>query len=239
MSKLKPLLAKVYKMNKETFFRDLEMNLKDGQKKFIITANPEIMMKSRDNAVIYKMLNDNDNIVVADGIGVVKAIEMLKIGNVERIPGVEIVQQLFALANTYKKSICILGAKQEVLDALKQKINKLYPEIPLLHCINGYVDDKDQTIQSFAKMNADIVLVALGVPKQELLIYDHISDFHHGILIGIGGSLDVISGTKRRAPRFFIKCNLEWLYRICCEPKRLKRFYQSNIKFVKAIRKEQ
>ena len=74
--------------------------------------------------------------------------------------------------------------------------------------------------------------------KQEKLIYKHLNSFKKGIFVGVGGSFDVISGTKKRAPKLFIKLNLEWLYRIVTEPKRLKRFYNNNIKFILKIRKE-
>ena len=59
-----------------------------------------------------------------------------------------------------------------------------------------------------------------------------------GIYVGVGGSFDVLSGTKKRAPKIFIKLNLEWLYRLICEPKRLKRFINSNVKFIFEVRKK-
>ena len=79
--------------------------------------------------------------------------------------------------------------------------------------------------------------VALGVPSQELFINDVYSRLNKGMFIGVGGSLDVLSGNKRRAPLFMRKINLEWLYRIVTDPKRIRRFYDNNIKFVNDIRK--
>ena len=84
----------------------------------------------------------------------------------------------------------------------------------------------------------DIVLIALGIPLQEKLINKHINDFKKGIFIGVGGSFDVLSGSKKRAPKLFIKLNLEWLYRILREPKRISRFLKYNIKFIFKIIKE-
>ena len=88
-----------------------------------------------------------------------------------------------------------------------------------------------------SKEKPDIVLVALGIPLQEKLIYKHLNKFDKGIFVGVGGSFDVISGHKKRAPKIFIKLNLEWLYRILKEPKRLKRFYDSNVKFLFKVKK--
>ena len=87
------------------------------------------------------------------------------------------------------------------------------------------------------KCKPDIVLVALGMPQQEELIYKYLDKFKKGIFVGVGGSFDVLSGTIKRAPKIFIKLNLEWLYRILKEPKRLKRFYNNNIKFILKIKK--
>ena len=82
------------------------------------------------------------------------------------------------------------------------------------------------------------MLVALGTPAQELLIHRFYRSERPGLYMGVGGSFDVLSGLKKRAPAFFIKCNLEWLYRITKEPKRLKRFWNSNVRFLFEIRKE-
>ena len=82
------------------------------------------------------------------------------------------------------------------------------------------------------------MFVALGAPQQELLIHKYFRSDRKGIYIGVGGSFDVLSGKKQRAPSFFIRHNLEWLYRITKEPKRIKRFWNSNVKFLFELRKE-
>ena len=87
------------------------------------------------------------------------------------------------------------------------------------------------------KESPDICLVALGIPFQETIIYKHFNEFKKGIFIGVGGSFDVLSGFKKRAPKIFQKLNIEWLYRIIKEPKRLKRFYKNNIQFVFQLKK--
>ena len=86
-------------------------------------------------------------------------------------------------------------------------------------------------------ISPDIVLVALGVPKQELLIAKHYDNFSKGIFVGVGGTFDVISGTKKRAPKIIQKLNIEWLYRIIGNKERIKRFYDSNVKFIFKLRK--
>ena len=92
-------------------------------------------------------------------------------------------------------------------------------------------------MKDIVKKKPDICMVALGIPYQEKLISKYFDKVNKGIYIGVGGSFDVMSGTKKRAPKIFIKLNLEWLYRIMTEPKRLKRFWNSNVKFMFKIKK--
>ena len=118
-----------------------------------------------------------------------------------------------------------------------KKINKEYPDLKIVGSCNGYVKNKDNVFDKMVKLQPDIILVGMGIPMQEKLIYKHIDKFEKGVFIGVGGSLDVISGTKKRAPKLFIKLNLEWLYRILREPKRIKTFYKNNVKFIFKVKK--
>ena len=93
-------------------------------------------------------------------------------------------------------------------------------------------------MKKIIKLKPDICLVALGIPEQEKLILKYYDKAEKGIFMGVGGSFDVLSGCKKRAPRISIKLNLEWLYRIIKEPKRLKRFYQYNLKYLFYVIKE-
>ena len=92
-------------------------------------------------------------------------------------------------------------------------------------------------MEEVIKLKPDICMVALGIPLQEKIIYKYFDKFKKGIFIGVGGSFDVLSGFKKRAPKIFIKLNLEWLYRIIKEPKRINRFINNNIKFMFKIKK--
>lgn len=235
---MKKFLEKLYKNDKKSFFEILKKDLKNKNKKFIVTINPETLMIAEKDIELKEILEDDSVSFVPDGIGVVKAAKMIGVDVKERIPGIEIAEKLFEFANESKKSLYLFGAKQEVLNNLKEKIEKIYPNIKLLGMTNGYVENKDEEFQKIIKKEPDIVLVALGIPAQEKLIYKYFKDFKKGIFVGVGGSFDVLSGTKKRAPQIFIKTNTEWLYRILKEPKRIKRFWDNNVKFIFKIRKE-
>lgn len=235
----KEKLDKLYKNGKKKFFKDIKEILDKGNKKLIVTANPETLKYSIIDKDMFKILEDKNTIIVPDGIGVVKGAQILGIEEIkERITGIDIANELLRLGNELEKSIYFFGSKQEVIDDLLKVVKERYPKLKIVGYQNGYVKDRDKIMQEIIKKEPDITLVALGIPDQEKLIYKHLNKFKKGIFVGVGGSFDVISGHKKRAPKLFIKLNLEWLYRIATEPSRLKRFYNNNIKFIFEIRKE-
>ena len=234
---MKELFDKLYNKSEESFYEILEKNLSQNKKTFIVTANPETFMMSEKDEEMRKLLLDNDTFLVPDGIGIVKAARMINYDVKERITGIDIANELLKLGNEQKKSIYLFGAKQEVIDSMIKVLEEDYSNLKLVGASNGYEKDKDKVFEKIVKAKPDIVLVALGIPFQEKLIYKHLDEFDKGIFVGVGGSFDVISGHKKRAPKIFIKLNLEWLYRILKEPKRLKRFYDSNVKFLFKVKK--
>ncbi|WP_143142984.1 WecB/TagA/CpsF family glycosyltransferase [Clostridium sp. Marseille-P3244] len=223
---------KIYTKGSECFDRDLDGYVQNASKKFIITANPETLMIGRSDPEFDNILKRKDVTIVPDGIGVVKAGHLLGKKIAGRVTGVEIARTLFSLADQYEKSIYLFGAKKEVLHKLVKKIREEYPRAVIAGAQDGYVRDRDKVFEDILEKQPDIVLVALGIPYQELLIGKYFDRFKKGIFVGVGGSFDVLSGTKKRAPKIFIKLNLEWLYRITTEPKRIGRFCRSNIKFL-------
>lgn len=235
---MKRFFHKLYKGTADEFYKILKSNLDCGNRMFIVTANPEAFTYGESDATVEEFLLDEKTTVVADGIGIVKGAQMLGISVAERIPGVEIAERLMEFGTELNKSIFLLGSKQEVIDAMCRVITEKYPNLKIAGAVNGYVDDKDAVMEQAKALEPDIVLVALGIPAQEKLIYKHLKDFKKGIFVGVGGSLDVLSGMKARAPKFFIDNKLEWLYRILKEPKRIKRFYNNNVKFIFKLKKE-
>lgn len=227
---------KIYKKSSDEFFDIVKYNLKNEKKTFIVTANPETFSYGKEKE-FDKLLLDDITTIVPDGIGIVKAAKMLDYDIKERIPGIDIANKLLDYSNELGKKVYLFGSKQEVIDKMNEVIKEKYPNLILVGSTNGYVKDKDKVFNEMKKLKPDVIMVALGIPNQEKLIYKHIKDFDKGIFIGVGGSFDVISGMKKRAPKLFIKLNIEWLYRICKEPSRLKRFWDNNIKFIIKIKK--
>ncbi|MCI8290689.1 MAG: WecB/TagA/CpsF family glycosyltransferase [Clostridia bacterium] len=225
-------ISKVYAQGEESFISELEEHVKENKKTFIVTANPETLMIANSNEEFDKCLMDEKTIIVPDGIGVVKGAKMLNYDLKETITGVGLCKKLFELGNENEKSIYLFGAKDEVVKKLKETLEKDYPKLKIAGIENGYAPNKQEVFDKIKKLKPDIVLVALGIPAQELLIHSNYDSFEKGIFMGVGGSFDVLSGSKKRAPEFFVKTHLEWLYRITTEPKRLGRFLRSNVRYV-------
>ena len=235
---MKEYLTKVYRKSKNDFYKEVEEKLVKEQKTFIITANPEIFMIGEKDENFAKILLDERTTIIADGIGVVKGANMFGIKVPERITGVDLSLELIKLCNKHHKSMYLFGGTKEVIQKMKRLIEESYSGIQLLGVQDGYVENKQDVMEQMKAKKPDVVLVALGVPKQEQFIYDNLNGLEKGILVGVGGSFDVISGSKKRAPKIWIKLNLEWLYRIAFCPARWKRFYEGNIKYLVKLKKE-
>ena len=235
---MKQFFDRLFQGTASEYHNILKEHLIKEERLFLVTANPEAFMLGETDPQMAELLMDEDTAMVADAIGLVKGGRMLGVHLAERIPGVEIAEKLMEYGSQYGKSIFLLGAKQDVLDARCSVIYTKYPNLRICGAVNGYVPDKDAVFEDIKKAQPDIILVALGMPAQEKLIYKHNRDFQKGMYVGVGGSFDVLSGTKQRAPDFFIKHNLEWFYRLAKEPSRIKRFYNGNVKFLFALNKE-
>lgn len=200
-------------------YLDDDLDLKAN--KFIVTPNPEIVLAARKDPEFSKIINNADY-VIPDGIGIIKGAKNLGTPLHERITGFDTLQYLIETANRKLSKVYLLGAKPEVIQASAAKIKKDYPQIDLVGYHDGYFQDEQEIIDEISEKKPNIILVALGSPKQEIFInkYRHSSD---AIWIGVGGSFDVFSGTKKRAPKVIQKLNLEWFYRLVKEPTRFRR----------------
>ncbi|NMB17959.1 MAG: WecB/TagA/CpsF family glycosyltransferase [Erysipelothrix sp.] len=192
-------------------------------KTFIVTANPEIVMYTRTSEQYRSSINKADYIV-ADGIGIILASKWLKQPLPERIAGFDLMLSMIEHAENNKKSCYFLGASESVNQKAIKKLKVMFPNLIIAGHHHGFFDLNDEKVVEIVKSsNADLVFVALGMPKQEQWIAKNIDSFSKGIFMGVGGSFDVVAGEVKRAPDIWIKLNLEWLYRLIKQPFRWKR----------------
>lgn len=206
---------------------ELLPRLRDGKKSFLVTANPEIVMKTREDAAYKEMVQQADY-VVPDGAGIIIASKHVGNPIIERIPGFELMLDLLAFAETEGLSCYLLGAKESINEKAVVEIAKRYPALNIAGHHHGYFQVEDESIvDEVVAAQPDLVFVALGSPRQEAWITTHNQRFSKGLFMGVGGSFDVLSGEVKRAPQQWINLNLEWLYRLLKQPFRLKRILKA------------
>jgi exopolysaccharide biosynthesis WecB/TagA/CpsF family protein len=225
-----------YKIYQQNYSEDVKTKLsKDIVKKnklFIITINSELCVKAQENPKYKDILLRKEVLLVPDSISISYVMKKSFKQKLKRYPGIELLVDMLKEANRQHKSIYLYGGTKKVNDDMTKYVKKNYKDIKVLGSKDGYNHSDKDVEKDILKLKPDMVVVALGVPKQELFINDIYDKVNKGIFIGVGGSFDVLSGNTKRAPKLLRKINLEWLYRIVKDPKRFGRFYDNNIKFI-------
>lgn len=191
----------------------------------VFTPNPEIVMLAKENAK-FKDVMQRADLIVPDGIGVVLASKILKDELPERVAGYDLVQNTMKQAADKGYRYYFLGSKPGVAEEAANKMRAKYPGIQIVGIHDGYFkpEDEPQIIEDINNSNANILLVALGAPKQELWIDKYRDQLPHiRVAIGVGGSFDGMAEIVKRAPEAFQKMGLEWFYRLLMQPTRAKR----------------
>ena len=194
------------------------------------TPNSEIVQNCVENNALYDVINSAD-LVIPDGIGVVYASKILKTPLKQKVPGCEVAASLLEYAAEEGHSVFFFGGAKKnenseaVCDIAAAKMIAKHPQLKVAGTRDGFFTKEDvpQIIEQINNSGAEILYVCLGAPKQEKWIFDNKDKLNVRFAAGLGGTLDVFAGTAKRAPKIFLKLNLEWLYRLLCMPSRLGR----------------
>lgn len=192
----------------------------EEHKGILVAINAEKILHATDQtrAII------NRNIGYCDGAGAVLALKQKGYGNACKIPGCELWLKIIK-AFYHDKTFYLIGAKPQVIKETVEKLQKEFEGIRIVGYRDGYIrtpEEKERLINDIVEKKPDVVFVAMGSPKQELLM-EEIQSRHNAIFQGLGGSFDVYTGHVQRAPEWWVKHNLEFAYRLLKEPKRIKR----------------
>lgn len=188
---------------------------------YVVTPNAEIAESCFKSAELKKAVEGADYIL-PDGAGVVLASKICGQPLVARAAGFDVSKELISHLAHDGKRLYLLGAKPGTAEEAAKKIVEKYPGVVISGIHHGYFKDDDEIIPEINAAKPDVLFVALGSPRQELFMYNNRAKIN-ALMLGIGGSLDVYAGFVNRAPEFFIKLNLEWLYRLMKQPWRLGR----------------
>ena len=189
---------------------------------YVVTPNPEIVEVCRENLAARQAVNGAD-LVLPDGVGVVKGAGMLGTPLKEKVPGIEFAAGLMERMAAEGLSLYLLGAKPGVAEAAGERLAARYPGLKIAGTRDGYFQEDGPVLEDIRQSGADCVFVCLGAPKQELWMAKHGKAAGARLLCGLGGSLDVFAGVVERAPKFWSDHGLEWFYRLCSDPRRAGR----------------
>lgn len=191
----------------------------------IISGNPEVLFTGLNNEELLKNFRSDRAIIIPDGIGVLIAAKILKTEVKEKIAGIDFMKDIIKKCEKDGKTVFLLGASEESLNSCVVKLLTQYPNLDLVGYKNGFfnIDDNEKILNEIKKKKPDVLFVAMGCPRQERFIVKYMDELPVKILMGVGGSFDVIGNKVKRAPKWIIKIGMEWAYRVLREPSRIMR----------------
>jgi N-acetylglucosaminyldiphosphoundecaprenol N-acetyl-beta-D-mannosaminyltransferase len=201
----------------------LTTQLQQNQGVHVVTLNAEMAMQAEQNEALAAIIRKAE-LVIPDGAGVVFYLK-LRGKAVQRVPGIELAEMLLSQSPQLACPIFFYGGAPGVAEAAAAEWQNRSPGISIVGTQNGFVQPEDQPhlLQTIAHLQPRIILVGLGVPRQEFWIAENRHICPNAIWIGVGGSFDIWAGTKDRAPGWLRNNNLEWTYRLYQEPWRWRR----------------
>ncbi|MFD2672038.1 WecB/TagA/CpsF family glycosyltransferase [Marinicrinis sediminis] len=206
----------------------------------IITANPIMIMEAVEKPAFLRIMQQAD-LVVPDGAGAVWASQKIGQPVAERVAGFDLLHELMQVGNDKGWSVFLLGAAPEIVMETERKLKEKYPNVRFAGVRDGYFKDEqdEAVIEQIQSAKPDLLFVARAAANQEPWIAKYKSRLAVPVMMGVGGSFDVIAGKLKRAPKPFQRLRLEWLYRLLQEPKRYKRMLVLPKFAVKVIREKE
>lgn len=189
---------------------------------YCVTPNAEIVYEAMKDESLRALVCQAD-LILPDGAGVVLGAKILGTPVKEKVAGIEFGENLMKRYAGTDKTFYFLGGKPGVAEQAAEKMQAKYPGLNICGTADGYFKDEAAVIAAINEKEPDVLLVCLGFPKQEKFMREHKEELKVGLMAGLGGSLDGYAGIATRAPRWMINLSLEWLYRLCKEPKRIGR----------------
>ena len=189
---------------------------------YCVTPNAEMAYEAMHDPEFCRVLNAA-SLVLPDGAGVSLGAKLVCTPLKEKVAGIDFAQNMLPVFAETGSRLYLLGSKPGIAELAAEKMRQKQPDLCICGLRDGYFQNEDEVVRAINEAKADAVYVCLGSPKQERFMHDHRGELDAKLLVGLGGTLDGIAGTVKRAPRWMIRLQLEWLYRLIKEPKRFKR----------------
>jgi N-acetylglucosaminyldiphosphoundecaprenol N-acetyl-beta-D-mannosaminyltransferase len=205
-----------------------------GERGYLCTMNAAMLVESRKNEDLARAVN-RARFVVADGQSLVWGSRLLGDALPQRVAGVDLIDPLAARAAHEGLGVYLLGATEEVCERMVERLTREHPGLRICGHAHGYFEKEEEQARAdeVAASGAQILFVAMGVPRQESFLESHWEALGVPFAMTVGGSFDVLSGRLRRAPVLIQKVGLEWAFRLAQEPGRLwRRYLVTNTKFI-------
>lgn len=212
------------KMNMKETVDYLTRAVEERRPHRVVTGNPIMLMAGKEDPAFQRALATAD-LVVPDGAGVVWAARRVKQPVPERVAGFDLMHELLRVGDQRGWRVYLLGTSQDILDAAAAKLAAQFPGVRFVGKRNGYFTDEEdaEVVADIRRAEPDLLFVARSLTKQEPWLAKYGDELAVPVMMGVGGSFDVVSGKLKRAPALFRKFGLEWLYRLLQEPSRYKR----------------
>lgn len=201
---------------------------------YVVTPNPEIVQRAAKEPAYGDVLN-GASLVLPDGVGITYAAKILGRPLQSRVPGIDFAAALCDELAKNGGRLFLLGAKPGVAELAAGKLKKDHPGLTVCGVHDGYFKDDGPVIEEIRAGSADVVFVCLGFPRQEYWMAQNGAATGAGLLVGLGGALDVFAGQVKRAPEGFRKLGLEWFYRLVTQPSRAGRMAKLPLFLVSAV----
>ncbi|MDF2672186.1 MAG: WecB/TagA/CpsF family glycosyltransferase [Clostridiales bacterium] len=222
MKKESYLGVNVCDLDMKKAIEEIDTIIERKEPSFVVAINPEKIMKAEKDEKLLGLLN-RAAIQIPDGVGVVIA-SKLKGGNIRtRVTGIDLMYEICGNAAKKGHKVYLLGAKPGVAEQAGGILKERYEGLNILGIRDGYFKDENEVLLDIIAKAPDILFVAMGSPKQEYWITEHMDNLKIPLLMGVGGSFDVTCGNIKRAPEWMCRLGLEWFYRLVKEPWRFKR----------------
>lgn len=194
--------------------------------RLVMTVNVALMWMAARDPRLSRIVQDSF-IRVADGMGVMWAWRLLGRRLPERVAGIDLMSQLVAAAAADGRSIYLLGAKPAVVEHLRTILLERHPGLRIAGSRDGYFSRSDHpaVVAEVRASGADVVFLGMPSPFKEEFAAEHLDEFGADLVMGVGGSFDVIAGFVPRAPAMLQRIGMEWAWRLACEPRRMWRRY--------------